>query len=44
MRLAMAKMNIKAVAGYHNGIEARSILADDVTWGILPYVEWQYGN
>jgi hypothetical protein len=29
--------------GYKN-IGPRSILADDVTWGILPYVERQYGN
>ena len=34
----------KAVAGYRNGIEARSMSAEDITWGILPYVEWQYGN
>ena len=25
-------------------IEARSFLADDVTWAILPFVEGQYGN
>ncbi len=25
-------------------IEARSILADDITWAILPYVPYQYGN
>ncbi len=27
-----------------SGIEAKSILADDVTWAILPYVDHQYGN
>lgn len=36
--------NCKPQAGYRKGIEARSILADDVTWAILPYVEGQYGN
>lgn len=30
--------------GYRQGIEAKSILADDVTWAILPYVDDQYGN
>jgi len=34
----------KATAGYQRGIEARSILAGDVTWAILPYVDGQYGN
>ncbi len=34
----------KAVAGYRGWIEAKSVSADDVTWGILPYVDWQYGN
>ena len=35
----------KAVAGYREGIGARkSITAYDVTWAILPYVEWQYCN
>jgi hypothetical protein len=28
----------------HSKIEAKSILADDVTWAILPYVHHQYGN
>ena len=31
-------------AGYVRGIEARSMLADDVIWAILPYVSEQYGN
>jgi hypothetical protein len=35
---------VNAVAGYREGIEARSISADDVTWAILPYVDDQYGN
>jgi len=26
------------------GIEASSISADDITWGVLPYVDGQYGN
>ena len=30
--------------GYSAGIELRSILADDVTLAILPYVHRQYGN
>ena len=30
--------------GYRNGIEPRSISADDVTWAILPFVSGQYGN
>jgi len=30
--------------GYSAGIEPRSILFDDVTWAILPYVHKQYGN
>ncbi len=34
----------KAVAGYRAGIEAKSLSSGDVTWGILPYVDWQYGN
>lgn len=25
-------------------IEAKNTLADDITWGILPYVPYQYGN
>ncbi len=33
----------KATVGYAK-LEARSILADDVTWAILPYVPYQYGN
>jgi len=33
----------KATAGYAE-LGAKSILADDVTWGILPYVPYQYGN
>jgi hypothetical protein len=32
-----------ATAGYA-GLEAKNILADDVTWAILPYVPDQYGN
>jgi len=32
---------IKATAGYQ-GLEARNISADDVTWAILPYVPYQY--
>jgi len=34
----------KATAGWPPKIEAKSILADDVTWAILPYVDRQYGN
>jgi len=34
----------KATVGYQQGIEARGILAGDVTWAILPYVDGQYGN
>lgn len=34
----------KAPAGIHPSITPRSILADDVTWAILPYVDGQYGN
>jgi len=34
----------KATAGLQDGIQPRSILADDVTWAILPYVPEQYGN
>jgi len=34
----------KAMAGLRDGIQPRSILADDVTWAILPYVPEQYGN
>ena len=34
----------KAVAGKRAEITSNSILADDVTWAILPYVHGQYGN
>lgn len=34
----------KASVGLKPAIEARSVLADDVTWAILPYVDGQYGN
>jgi len=34
----------KATAGLRDGIQPRSVLADDVTWAILPYVPGQYGN
>ena len=34
----------KALAGLPGKIEAKSVLADDVTWAILPYVHEQYGN
>lgn len=33
----------QATVGYQK-LEPRSISADDVTWGILPYVPHQYGN
>jgi hypothetical protein len=33
----------KATVGYAK-LEAKNILADDVTWAILPYVPYQYGN
>ncbi|HAH97624.1 MAG TPA: hypothetical protein DHD79_04485 [Firmicutes bacterium] len=33
----------RPVAGYEL-LESRSMLADDVTWAILPYVPYQYGN
>lgn len=33
----------KATAGYAE-LGAKSILADDVTWAILPFVPYQYGN
>ncbi len=33
----------ETTAGY-KGLEAKSISADDVTWAILPYVPYQYGN
>jgi len=32
-----------ATVGYSK-LEAKSILADDVTWAILPFVPYQYGN
>ncbi len=34
---------LKATAGYAE-LGAKSIRADDVTWAILPYVPYQYGN
>ncbi len=34
----------KATAGYPPRIEMKHILAHDVTWAILPYVDGQYGN
>ncbi|MCL1910456.1 MAG: DUF3788 family protein [Kiritimatiellaeota bacterium] len=34
----------KATEGLRDGIQARSVAADDVTWAILPYVPLQYGN
>ena len=34
----------KACVGLPPEIQARIILADDVTWGILPFVYKQYGN
>ena len=34
----------KSTAGWRPKIEPKSILADDVTWAILPYVYMQYGN
>jgi hypothetical protein len=34
----------KATAGWPPRIELKHILADDVTWAILPYVDGQYGN
>ncbi|HBR31435.1 MAG: DUF3788 family protein [Eubacteriales bacterium] len=33
----------KATVGYRS-LEPRNISADDVTWAILPYVPFQYGN
>jgi len=33
----------KATVGYAE-LGEKSILADDVTWAILPYVAYQYGN
>ena len=33
-----------APVGLRGKIEAKSMLADDVTWAILPYVPEQYGN
>ena len=34
----------KSTAGWSPKIELKHILADDVTWAILPYVDGQYGN
>ena len=34
----------KQTAGWTPEIHTSTIMADDVTWGILPYVEYQYGN
>ena len=34
----------KATAGWPPKIETKAMLADDVTWAILPYVDGQYGN
>ena len=34
----------QATAGWPPKIEIKSVLADDVTWAILPYVDGQYGN
>lgn len=34
----------KALAGLRGKIEAKSMLADDVTWAILPFVHEEYGN
>jgi len=34
----------KPQAGLTGKIESKSILADDITWAILPYVHKQYGN
>jgi hypothetical protein len=34
----------KATAGWPPRIELKHVLADDVTWAILPYVDGQYGN
>jgi len=34
----------KATAGWPPKIELKQVLADDVTWVILPYVDNQYGN
>ncbi|MCL2408803.1 MAG: DUF3788 family protein [Oscillospiraceae bacterium] len=33
-----------ATAGWPPQIELKSVLADDVTWAILPFVDGQYGN
>ena len=35
---------IKQTAGLKPEIHTRTIMADDVIWAILPYVEGQYGN
>lgn len=37
-------LNCNPQVGYRCGIEAKNMLADDVTWAILPYVPDQYGN
>ena len=34
----------KSTAGWPPRIEIKKVLADDVTWVILPYVDRQYGN
>jgi len=34
----------KSTAGWRPQIELKHVLADDVTWAILPYVYRQYGN
>lgn len=34
----------KATVGYPPVIKWRNLSADDITWAILPYVDWQYGN
>ena len=34
----------KSTVGWPPKIELKSVLAEDVTWAILPYVEGQYGN
>ena len=34
----------QATAGWPPKIEPKSVLAEDITWAILPFVEGQYGN
>jgi hypothetical protein len=34
----------KATTGWPPRIELKHVLADDVTWAILPYIDGQYGN